>query len=141
MSFTDSLLDPARRPEVVKAIADVVESQVAGLSGLSGMAVKTAFNTATKAKEGVVVKGTDKMLPQLAAALEPFWDAKGDQAFGAYLSANKDQASDALLKVADGAAEQNAAMGKVYKGVRGKAKGYIEDALPQLGAAIEPYAA
>lgn len=138
MSFTEQLLDPAVRPQVVTAVANVIEKTVENQSGLSGMALKTAFNTAKKAKEGMVEKGTDRLLPDVAAALAPFWDAKGDQEFGAYLAANSADAANALLKVADDAAasSDNGAMNKVYKGVRGKAQGVVEQALPELGTTL-----
>ena len=42
MSFTESLLDPTRRPQVVQAIATVVDQEVAAKSGLGGMALKGA---------------------------------------------------------------------------------------------------
>lgn len=143
VSFSEQILDPSRRPQVVAAIAGVIESTVESQSGLSGMAIKTAFASAKKAKAGIVEKGTDKLLPEIAEALAPYWDGKGDQEFGAYLAANSSEAADKLLAVADenAAKADNAAMAKMYKGVRGKAKGIVEEALPKLGAAIAPFAA
>lgn len=142
MSFTEQILEPSRRPQVVAAIAGVIESTVEQQSGLSGMAIKTAFNSAKKAKPGAVEKATDKMLPELADALAPFWEAKGTQNFGAYLGANSSVAADKLLAVADANAAKadNPAMQKMYQGLRGKAKGIVEQALPKLGAAIAPFA-
>lgn len=143
MGFTEQILEPSRRSEVVAAIAGVIESTIAGQSGLSGMAVKTAFAGAKKAKGDMVEKGVDRMLPQVADVLAPYWDAKGDQDFGAFLGNNSSEVADKLLKVADDNAAKvdNAAMAKAYKGVRGKAKGIVEEALPKLGQAIAPFAA
>lgn len=141
MSFTESLLDQAKRPQVVAAIAKVVDEEVSSKSGLSGMALKGAYASAKKAKDGIVEKAVNAMLPDLAAALQPYWDGKGEQSFAAHLQANSGQVADALLKVADDKAAnpENANMAKVYKPIRGKAKGYVEEALPKLAAAIEPF--
>lgn len=143
MSFTDSLLDPAKRPQVVQSLSTVIDQEVESKSGLGGMALKTAFASAKKMKDGIVPKATDAMLPEIAAALAPYWDAKGDQDFGSYLSSRSSEVADALLAVADAkaASPDNAALAKVYKPIRGKAKGYVEEALPRLAAALTPYVA
>lgn len=143
MSFTDSLLDPAKRPQVVQSLSTVIDQEVESKSGLGGMALKTAFASAKKMKEGIVPKATDAMLPEIAAALAPYWEAKGDQDFGSYLSSRSSEVADALLAVADAKASSpdNAALAKVYKPIRGKAKGCVEEALPRLAAALTPYVA
>lgn len=141
MSFSESLLDPAKRPQVVTAIATVIDEEVNSKGGLGGMAIKGAYASAKKMKDGIVPKGTDAMLPDIASALEPFWNAKGDQDFGAFLSSRSAEVADALLAVADAKAESpdNAAIAKLYKPIRGKAKGYVEEALPRLAGAITPF--
>lgn len=141
MSFSESLLNPAHRPQVVDAITTVIDEEVAGKGGLSGMAVKGAYASAKKMKEGIVTKGINVMLPDIAAALEPYWNARGDQDFGAYLAGRSSEVADALLQVADAkaAAPSNAAIAKLYKPIRGKAKGYVEEALPRLAAALTPF--
>lgn len=141
MTFTESLLATDTRPQVVAAIARVVDEEVGSKSGLSGMALKGAYASARKVKEGIVEKAADAMLPEIAAALQPYWDGKGDKSFAANLQANSSAAADALLKVADDKASNPSysALAKIYKPIRGKAKGYVEEALPKLGGAIEPY--
>ncbi|MGO4956569.1 DUF6918 family protein [Luteococcus sp. Sow4_B9] len=141
MSFTEQLLDPAKRPQVVEAISTVIDQEVESKGGLGGMAIKTAYASAKKMKDGIVPKGTDAMLPEIASALAPYWEAKGDQDFGSYLSSRSGEVADALLAVADAKAESpdNAAIAKIYKPIRGKAKGYVEEALPRLATAITPF--
>ncbi|MEL4359123.1 MULTISPECIES: DUF6918 family protein [unclassified Luteococcus] len=141
MSFSESLLNPTNRPQVVQAISTVIDQEVAGKGGLGGMALKGAYASAKKMKDGIVVKGTNAMLPDIAAALEPYWNAKGDQDFGAYLASRSGEVADDLLTVADAkaASPDNAAIAKLYKPIRGKAKGYVEEALPRLAAALTPF--
>lgn len=138
-SLSQVLLDPAKRPQVVASLSSVVDEEVAGKGGLSGAALKTAFGAAKKAKADLVPKALDRLLPDFAAKLDPFWAAKGEQPFGAYLTSRKGEVSDELLAVADAKVEayDNAGIKKAYGAIRGKASGYVEESLPRVGAAIE----
>lgn len=136
------LTDPARRPQAVEALASVVESEVRDRSGISGVALKTAFKAVTAIKSDIVFKAVDYMLPDFADALDPFWAARGGQPFGAYLSGRGAEAADALLNVTDKRANkpEHATIAKIYNSLRPKAQGMVEAALPRLGAAVESLA-
>lgn len=138
-----ALLDPANRPQVVDTLVQLVDSQVSGMRGMSGTMMKTAFAGAKKASPGSVRSAIDTLLPGLAEALDPHFDAKGGQAFGSYLSdpARSGQVADELLAVADrkASAVQGNPLGKVYGTFRGKAKEHVVGALPALGAALERF--
>lgn len=143
MGFTEQLLDPAKRPQVVAAIAQMVDDEVASKSGLTGMAIKGAYASAKKMKDGIVPQGVEAMLPDIASALAPHWENKGEQSFAAVLQAKSGEVADALLAVADAKAgnPDNAALAKLYKPLRGKAKGLVEEALPRLAETITPFVA
>ena len=68
--------------------------------------LKTAYSGAKKASAGSVRKGIDRLLPGIARALDPHFEAKGDLAFGTYLAdpARSGQVAAELLAVADSAA-------------------------------------
>lgn len=138
-----ALLDPATRPQVIDTLVQLAESEVATKKGISGTMLKTAFAGAKKASPGVVSKAVNALLPGVADALDPHYAAKGDQAFGSYLSdpARSGQVADELLAVADAKARavKNTPLGKVYGSVRGKAKDHVVTALPALGAALERF--
>ena len=142
-SLSSALLDPATRPQVVDALTQLAESEVAAKKGISGTMMKTAFAGAKKATPGGVGKAVDALLPGVAQALDPHWDAKGEVAFGSYLSdpARSGQVADELLAVADRKAArlEGNPMGKVYGSFRGKAKDHVVAALPALGAALERF--
>lgn len=138
-TLNEILLDPARRPQAVDALSAVVNDEVKAKSGISGAAIKTAFGAATKVDSSIVHKAIDKMLPDFAAKLEPYWAAKGDQPFGTHLAGQSDAVANSLLEVTDqrAADPDNAALSKAYGMLRGKAKDNVVAALPRLGAAIE----
>ncbi|MGO0574845.1 DUF6918 family protein [Ornithinimicrobium panacihumi] len=142
-SLSTALLDPATRPQVVDALVQLAETEVAAKKGLSGTVVKTAFAGAKKAGEGILRKAANALLPGVARALDPHYDAAAGQPFGAYLSApaRSGQVADELLAVADAkaASVQGNPLGKVYGTVRKGAKGHVEAALPALGSTLERF--
>lgn len=142
-TLSTALLDPATRPQVVDALAQLAESEVATKKGLTGTMLKTALAAAKKAPGGGLPRAVNALLPGVARALDPHYDAKDEQAFGSYLSdpARSGQVADELLAVADAKARavEGNPLGKVYSGLRGRAKDHVVLALPALGAALERF--
>lgn len=141
--LSTALLDPATRPQVVDALVQLAESEVSGKKGMSGTMLRTAFSGARKASPGSVRKAVDALLPGVAATLDPHYAAKGEQAFGSYLSdpVRSGQVADELLAVADARARsvEGNALGRFYGSFRGRAKEHVVAALPTLGAALERF--
>ncbi|GAA4402167.1 hypothetical protein GCM10023147_42440 [Tsukamurella soli] len=143
--LTTSLLDPERSKAVVADFASVVDAEVKDKSGLSGTTIKAAYAMVKKASPSVVESALTKLLPDFAAALDPFWAefAAGEPGdFGQFLSARGDKVGDALLAVTDQRAESTnqAVLRKAYQGIRGKAKDNVVAALPRVGAAVQKHA-
>lgn len=138
-SLNDALLDPTTRDQAVDTLVGVIDAEVAGKKGLGGTVLKTAYSAVKRVNDGIVRRAVNGMLPDAARALQPYWDARGSQPFGAYLAANGDAAADGLLAVADtrAANPRHAAVATIYNGVRPKAKQHVVEALPRLGTAIE----
>ncbi|MGC4935418.1 DUF6918 family protein [Gordonia sp. DT30] len=136
-----SLLGP-NRPAVVDDLVGVIDSRVAAQKGFGGAAVKTAYAAVGKVKPDIVKKATNLMLPDFVTALQPFWDSKpAGTSFGAHLAADPGTASEALLAVTDAQAESaKAPLTKAYNSLRGKAKGYVTEALPAVGDVVEKHA-
>ena len=138
-TVSDALLEPTRRPAAVAALTEVIDAEVADKSGFGGAAVKAGYAAAKKLGGDFVTSATDRLLPQFASALDPFWATKGDQSFGAHLASQPEAAADALLAVTDAKAANTShgAAAKVYGSLRGKAKEHVVAALPRLGNAVE----
>ena len=126
-TVSEALLEPTRRPVAVAALTEVIDAEVADKSGLGGAAVKAGYAAVKKLRGDFVTTATDRLLPQFASALDPFWATKEDQPFGAHLASQSDAAADALLAVTDGRAARtsNAAAAKVYGSLRGRAKSHV----------------
>ncbi|AKU15844.1 DUF6918 family protein [Luteipulveratus mongoliensis] len=144
MTLAATLLEEQRRPAVVADLASTIDAEVSDKKGLSGAAVKAAYATAKKVRSDIAASATDRMLPDFATALEPFWaDFGGAGDFGSYLSGRGDEAADALLSVTDKRAEATSreALRKGYKSLRGKAHDNVKAALPRIGAVVQKHAA
>ena len=143
MSLSETLLAQDRRPQVVADLVSVIDAEVKDKKGLGGVAVKGGYAAVRKVSPSIAASSTDRMLPEFAVALQPFWDDfDGNGDFGAYLAGRGDEASDALLAVTDAraAATEREPLKRAYNGLRGKAKAHVEQALPRLGQVVQQHA-
>lgn len=144
-SLSQALLAPDRRPAVVTDLVAVIDSEVKTKKGIGGVAVKGGYAAVRKVSPTIASDATNRMLPEVAQALQPFWDdfsAADAGDFGAYLAGRGDEAADALLAVTDAraAATSREPLRRAYNGLRGKAKGHVEQALPRLGKVVQQHA-
>lgn len=142
-TLSTSLLDPAVRPQVVDALVQLAETEVSAKKGISGTMLKTALAGVRKAPGGGLGRAANALLPGVARALDPHFEATGQQPFGDHLAdpARSSQVADELLAVADARARavEGNPLGTVYRSVRGRAKEHVVAALPGLGATLERF--
>jgi hypothetical protein len=140
------LLTSENQPNVVADCLKLIEQEVAGKSGISGAAVKLAYKTAKTFAKGYLQHTVESLLPDLVAALEPYWadfTTSGASGFGDYLVKRGDEVPEALLAVSDARAKMSdrPVIIRAYGTVRGGAAKNIAAALPAVGALVEKYAA
>jgi hypothetical protein len=138
MTLSKQLLAKKNRPAVVADLVQVVHQEVADKKGVSGVALKAGYGTAKKVVPNLVERVVQRLLPDFAVALDPFWKefvSKGDKDFGVYLAAEGPAAAAALLAVTDAkvGASSRESIKKPYWALRGKADGHVQAALPRLG--------
>ncbi|QKQ74745.1 hypothetical protein [Nostoc sp. TCL240-02] len=142
MGLSEGLLNPTKKAMVVDECCNMIEVQLASKSGMSGIALKTAFAALKGVKPGYIPYVVEQILPQCFTALDPIWSEgvqKGDPI--GYLSANRSHTADALLGVTD-ARVKNAKRQIVrgtYEKLRGSAKKHVEEAIPDLAKVIDNY--
>lgn len=153
-SSIDNLLSGETRAAAVNDITGLVNTTVANLSGLTGMAVKPAIAAVQKADPDAITQAVEMGMPDIVNALRPFWDAhRGNSngtstrtsgtgsGFGDYLASRSDEVVAALLDTADGTINRApGAIQKLYSAMRGKAEKVVGPALPELGAIVEKHA-
>ncbi len=139
------LCGPERRADTLAACEALLDKEVQAKTGLSGMAVRSAFKVVRALRPGIVRDLLDALVPEFCRALEPtFAEARSEggtvaQAFGERLRARPDEVAEALLSVTDARAERakNKVLRKTYARLRPGAKEHVVAAVPNLSRTLE----
>jgi hypothetical protein len=142
MGLSDGLLNPTKKAMVIDDCCNMIEGQLASKSGMSGIALKTAFAALKGVKPGYIPYVVEQILPQCLTALDPIWSEgveKGNPT--EHLSANRSRTADALLGVTDARAKnaKRQIVRGTYEKLRGSAKKHVEEAVPDLAKVINNY--
>ncbi len=142
MGLSDELLNSNKKEMIVDDCCTVIETQLASKSGLSGIALKTAFAALKGVKPGYIPYVVEQLLPQCFTALDPIWDEgvqKGNPV--EHLAASRDRTADALLSVTDERVKKakRPIVRGTYEKFRGSAKQHVEQAVPDFAKVIGKY--
>jgi hypothetical protein len=140
----EMLLAPDKMPNVVADCEGLVNGEVAGMSGITGTAIKLAYKTVRSFDTGHIHYMIEQLLPRMADSLQPYWadfTAAGGGEFGDYLAKREDEVSEALLAITDerGRNSNRPVIVKAYNTVRGSAVKQVKAALPAVGALVQKY--
>ncbi|TCP49186.1 hypothetical protein EV191_1098 [Tamaricihabitans halophyticus] len=141
------LLSESKRPEVVTDFQNLIDEEVSGKKGVSGLAVKGVYGTVKAVKSGMIHDAVDSLLDDFVQRLQPFYaeyqTAGGGTPLSEYLSGRGDEVADALLGVTDERAgnSQRKSVKNGYEKLRPQAKKHVEEAVPQIGSLIEKHTA
>ena len=146
MATLQEMITPEVEPQFDADCQALIDGEVDAASGVSGAAIKAAYQVAATFAPGYYTATIASIRPDMLDALEPFWAGfleSGAAEFGDYLVRHGGDAAGALLSVTDHMADVSgrAAIVRAYKMVRGGAAKNIEAALPALGALLEKYGA
>ena len=142
--LTELLSAPAGRPAVVADVCDLIDRQVRATSGVSGLAIRSAYRVVTGIRPGMVASAVDGMLVPFSDALDPFYQehlATGEP-LQQVLADQRTSMANALLAVTDDRAERsrNRTVKRAYQRVRGAARGHVEAAAPGIAELIATHA-
>lgn len=144
-SLQDIVLTEQNWSPLVADVKALVNSEIAGKSGVAATGLKVAYKAVNAFAPGYYQQAVETILPGIVERLEPFWadfQASGGSSFGDYLAKRGNEAAEALLTVTDDMAGRSdkTAVVKAYQSVRGGAVKNVEAALPALGALVQKYA-
>ena len=145
MSLVEKLTVEPTRGVLVKDCVKLLDDEVKGKGGLSGIAVKGAYALVKAVKPGFVTEVVNALLDDWLKKLQPVHDewqrAGGGQPFGAYLVGRKDDVAERLLQVTDERSThtKSGSVKKAYEKLRPSAKRHVEDAIPGLGRVVESH--
>ncbi len=144
-SLQEILCSEANRANVVQDATRLVDQEVDQKSGLTGLAVKTAYKVVCKLKPGLVAEVVDNLLERFVTQVEPFfaeWVTSGKrETFEGFLTARKNRVANALLSVTDERARavQNTTLKKSYETLRPHGEKHVEAAVPGLAKMLARY--
>lgn len=140
------LTDASRRKQVVRDAELLLDAEVDGKSGLSGLAIKGAFKVVKSFRPGIIPEVIDGLLDDFATRLDPFYQAHATQGGGRplvdYLTSRKGEMADALLAITDTRARvtRHTALKGAYEKLRPEGKKHVEAAIPGVARLIEKHA-
>jgi hypothetical protein len=142
MALSDGLLDANKKAMVVDECCKMIDSQLAAKSGISGIALKTAFAALKGIKPGYIPYVVEQLLPSCLSAIDPIWSEgmqNGDPV--AHLVASRSRTADALLSITDTRVKSSTRpiVRGTYEKLRGSAKQHVEEAVPDLAKVIQNY--
>ena len=142
-SLSEVLADPAKRKRVVDDGVAMIEAEVSDKSGLSGIAIKTAFAMVQKVKPGFVGGTLNHLLDDFAKKVDPFWlDCQAQKADPrGFFSKNGASVADALLSITDGRARNaSGPIRNTYDKLRPEASKHVVSAMPRLADLLRKHA-
>jgi hypothetical protein len=140
MILSELLQDMARSRALVDDAVRLIDRQVAGKGGLSGMAVKGGYAAIKKVGPGVVPSVLGRLLPDFSPAMQEHYD-KGVSSgnVDGYFRTNARTIANDLLKVTDqrAARAKNKVLKKVYSKLRKIALTHTTDGVPELSGLLK----
>lgn len=143
MGLSNGLSDPNKKNMVVADCTKLLDTQVASMGGVSGLALKAGYAAVKGIAPSYCGEAIERLLPESFTALDPIWSEgvqTGDPA--GYLTQNRSRAADALLSITDARIEKttNGIVRGTYNRLRNSAKNDVEEAIPDLAKILDKYA-
>jgi hypothetical protein len=143
MGLSEEIMNSSHKDLIVQDCCTMIDAQLASKSGLSGVALKTAFAALKGIQPGYIPNVIESLLPVCLTAIDPIWSEGVQQGEPVkYLAANSDKTADALLGVTDARVKhtKRQIVRGTYDKLRSSAKKHVEDAVPDLAQVIGKYA-
>lgn len=144
-TLKEKLLAPGVRNKVVDDCVVVIDQEVAGKSGLTGMAIKAAYGMVKAISPSIIRDSMNNLLDDFTARVEPFWaqyQSAPKGSFSSFLSSRSADVANALLGITDDRAKRSSGtLRKAYEKLRPTGQKHVEEAVPRIGTLLEKYAA
>lgn len=128
---------PPKRAAVIDDALRVLDAEVDDKSGLSGIAIKTAFKLVRGISPDFLRGTVDHLLDDFLKALDPIYQEAVQRGIDArqHMTNNPSRVADLLLAITDARAARakNQVVKKAYEKLRDGAKKHVEAAVPRLG--------
>ncbi len=140
----DIMLEPAKRPEIIKDCSRLVDSEVAAKRGLVGLMVKGGYKAFKAIKTGIVESAVDHLLDDFTVVLDKHYDKYlADEpskvtSFDRWSQKRDAMMANDLLSVTDDIMDRSnkKALKKIYHGLRKVAQRNVAEAIPGVGRLV-----
>jgi hypothetical protein len=146
MDSLKDVLGRADRKGLIEDVVRLIDAEVAGKGGLTGIALKGGYAVVKKLKDGRMIHiAVDHLLDDFTGALDTLWtsfrSSGGQGTFTSFLKSHEKQACDALLAITDAKADraEQVVIRKTYSSLRPQAEKHVKEALPGVGRLVERY--
>jgi hypothetical protein len=141
--LSNYLTAPSARPAVVSDACALIDDEVRRTSGISGMAIRSAYRVLTGIRPGIVPTAVDGLLDPFADQLDPFYQqhVTTGRPLAEILITQRTSMAEALLSITDDRAERTSQVTarRAYQRVRGSARAHVEAAAPGIAALIDAH--
>jgi hypothetical protein len=143
MELTDKINSQSSHANVAVDCSQLIDEQVSAKTGISGMALKTAYKVIKGIGSDYIPGAIGRLLPETLSALTPIWEEglqHGDPV--AYLTQHSDRTADIILSTTDARIGNNGGglVGASYKQLRKSIKRDVVEAVPSLAKIIDKHA-
>lgn len=142
MTLSEVIGEPDRLQRVVSDAKQVLDAEVAGKSGLTGLAVKGAFGVVKAVKPGIIGEVIEGLLPDFARVLDPIIADKPDgESLESFLCSKPTEVVSALLSITDDRANKSSHKTLVgaYKKLRPQAEKHVGAAVPRVAKLVDKH--
>lgn len=143
-SLSEQISTPDKRNALIDDALQILDAEVKDKSGLSGMAVKTAFKLVKGVQPGFLRKVVDALLNEFLTQVDPVYQKALTEGLspGGLVVKEKTSVAAALLSVTDRrAAEADSELvKKTYAKLRPTAEKHVEAAAPRLSGLLDRHA-
>lgn len=140
-SLSEQFSSPEKRAALVDGALELLDAEVKDKSGLSGIAIKTAFKLISGLQPGFIRRVVEHLLDDFLLKMDPMvQDAlKAGLSPGTFVTQRRSEVASALLAVTDRRAEtsQTEMVRKTYAKLRPAAQKHVEAATPRLAQLID----
>ncbi len=142
MALIEIINDQSLKASFVESCTVLIDQQVATKSGMSGLALKTAYKVVKGVGPTYIPGALGRLLPEVFKALDPMW-VEGLQTGNPveHLTQNSSQTADMILSVTDARIQNSGGVVRSsYNKLRRSVKGDVEAAVPELAKIIGDHA-
>ena len=139
--LTSILEDSARRRSLERGCVELIEAEVGGKRGVSGLAIKAAFKVVKRFRPDIIERVICDLLPEFISAMDDAYQAAQESStpIDRYINANEVRVANDLLRVTDRRAEtsKNDVLVSAYRKLRPMGEAQVKAALPRLGVLLK----